>query len=107
MKDLFTLKNALIAIVILYIINYWKKKSSATPTKTVQTGNTPIATIPEETKPDLSGAVIPEVTTTNEVAQITIGDVKNTVVEAPAVQLDYSAPLSPIGIINEQVPYIV
>jgi hypothetical protein len=50
----------------------------------------------------LSGAVIPEVTTSNEVAQITIGDVKNTVMEAPAVQFDYGAPLSPIGIINDQ-----
>jgi hypothetical protein len=26
MKDLFTLKNGLIAIVILYIISYWKKR---------------------------------------------------------------------------------
>jgi hypothetical protein len=63
-----------------------EKKSSATASTNVQTGNTPIATIPEQTKPDLSGAVIPEVTTSNEVAQITIGDVKNTVMEAPAVQ---------------------
>ncbi len=100
MKDLFTLKNALIAIVILYIISYWKKKSSATASTTVQTGNTPIATIPEQTKPDLSGAVIPEVTTSNEVAQITIGDVKNTVMEVPAVQFDYNTPLSEITIMG-------
>ncbi len=98
MKDLFTLKNALIAIVILYIINYWNKKKTTTTSNSVQTGNVPIKEVSTEENPDLSGAVIPEVTTTNQVAQVTIGDVKNTVTEAPAVQLDYYKPLSEITI---------